>query len=62
MTGYERDDVLGKTPRILQGPDSDRSELDRLRKALEAWQPCELEIINYKRMEKGSGQIFLLFL
>lgn len=49
MTGYERDEVLGKTPRLLQGPESDRLELDRLRKALEAWQPCELEIINYKK-------------
>lgn len=49
MTGYERDEVLGKTPRILQGPESNRQELDRLRKALEAWQPCELEIINYKK-------------
>jgi PAS domain S-box-containing protein len=49
MTGYEREEVLGKTPRILQGPESDRAELDRLRDALEAWQPCEIEIVNYKK-------------
>ena len=49
MTGYNKEEVMGKTPRILQGPDSDRLELDRLRKALEKWETCEIEIINYKK-------------
>ncbi len=49
MTGYERDEVLGKTPSILHGPESDSSELHRLRIALDSWQPCEVEIVNYKK-------------
>ncbi|AEI47414.1 PAS domain S-box protein [Runella slithyformis] len=49
MTGYTREDVLGKTPRILQGPKTDRRELDRMRHALETWQPCEITVINYKK-------------
>jgi len=49
MTGYEKEEVIGKTPRILQGPESNRAELDRLRKSLEAWLPCEVELINYKK-------------
>lgn len=49
MTGYTREEVIGKTPRILQGSKTDRRELDRLRKALETWQPCEITVINYKK-------------
>lgn len=49
MTGYDRDEVLGLTPRLLQGPESDRAELNKLKKALEAWQPCEVELVNYKK-------------
>jgi diguanylate cyclase (GGDEF)-like protein/PAS domain S-box-containing protein len=48
-TGYEVDELLGRTPRILQGPGTDRAELDRLRKALEAWQPCTVELLNYRK-------------
>lgn len=49
MTGYSAEEVLGKTPRILQGPETDRNELDRLRNCLKNWEPCEIEIINYKK-------------
>ena len=34
MTGYSQEEVLDKTPRILQGPKSDRVMLQRLREAL----------------------------
>ena len=49
ITGYTKEEVIGKTPRILQGEKTDRKELDKLRKALESWQPCEIELINYKK-------------
>ena len=49
MTGYSREEVMGKTPRILQGPQSNRVELDRLRKSLEKSEACETEIINYRK-------------
>ena len=49
MTGYTAEEVIGKTPRILQGPKSDRRELARLRKALENWESCEITTINYKK-------------
>src|SRR5690606_18871879 len=49
MTGYKKEEVIGKTPRILQGPKSDFKALKRLRKALDNWQPCEIETINYKK-------------
>ncbi len=49
MTGYAPEDVIGKTPRILQGPNSDRETLDKLRKALENWESLNIDLINYKK-------------
>jgi PAS domain S-box-containing protein len=54
MTGYTLEDAVGKTPRILQGPKSDREELGRLGKAIEDKVPCEITTINYKK----SGEEF----
>lgn len=49
MTGYTPEEVIGKTPRLLQGPKTSRTELNRLKKAMEHWEPCEVELINYKK-------------
>lgn len=49
MTGYAREDVVGKTPRILQGPKTDRSELDRLRRQLYLGKPFDGELVNYRK-------------
>ncbi len=49
MTGYNADEVIGLSPRKLQGPLSNRTELDRVRKALENWESVEVELINYKK-------------
>lgn len=48
-TGYSLDDVLGQSPRILQGARTDRKVLDRIREALSAWQPIEVELINCRK-------------
>ncbi len=49
MTGYEPEDVLGKTPRILQGPKTDRSVLQRLRSTLEAGGVFFGQAVNYRK-------------
>lgn len=49
MTGYQPEEVIGLSPRKLQGPLSNRSELDRIRKALENWESVEVELINYRK-------------
>lgn len=49
MTGYEPDDVIGKSPRILQGPNSNKEELKKLGRALRNWEPFETTTINYKK-------------
>lgn len=47
LTGYTKEEIIGKTPRILQGPKSDRAALNKIRTALKKWQSVEVEIINY---------------
>jgi PAS domain S-box-containing protein len=49
MTGYESHELIGRTPRILQGPNTDRAVLDRLREALTAGQPFRGEAVNYRK-------------
>lgn len=49
LTGYEPSEIIGKSPRILQGPLTDKSVLKNLRTALEKWEVCRVEILNYKK-------------
>ena len=49
MTGYTAEEVIGKTPRILQGPKSDKAELKRLGEAIRRWESYEITTINYKK-------------
>ncbi|MGV8803848.1 MAG: PAS domain S-box protein [Polaromonas sp.] len=53
-TGYSLPEVLGRSPRFLQGPATDRAALARIGAALRAWQPVCVELINYTK----SGQPF----
>ncbi len=56
MTGYSAEEVIGKTPRILQNEDTDRKELDRLYTSLKNWEPCEVTVSNSKK----NGEKFWL--
>ncbi|MBC7439882.1 MAG: PAS domain-containing protein, partial [Flavobacterium sp.] len=49
MTGYTAEEVIGKTPRILQGPKSDKGKLKELSLAIRSWQPFETTLLNYKK-------------
>ncbi len=49
VTGYSEEEVLGKTPRILQGPRTDPDVTDSLRTALEAGDNWSGETINYRK-------------
>jgi PAS domain S-box-containing protein len=49
MTGYSAEEVIGKTPRMFQGPDTDRTVLNRLRKDLERGEAFHGEVINYRK-------------
>ena len=49
MMGYSPEEVIGKTPRILQGPKTNIDILQNIREALKAWQPVLAELINYHK-------------
>ncbi|MEX1221120.1 MAG: PAS domain S-box protein [Idiomarina sp.] len=48
-TGYTANEILGKTPRILQGPGTQGSELDKIRAALKKWQSVRAKVLNYTK-------------
>lgn len=49
MTGYTSEEVVGKTPKLLQGPKSDKLALLGLSKALKRWESYTITMINYKK-------------
>ncbi len=49
MTGYREEEVCGKTPRILQGPETERDVLDDLREALERGEEWQGQTANYRK-------------
>ena len=49
LTGYGLDEVLGNTPRILQGPATDKQVIARLAEALKQDGQFEGKAINYKK-------------
>jgi PAS domain S-box-containing protein len=49
MTGYGHEEVYGKTLRILEGPRTDRGELDKINNALKRWEPARSELIHYRK-------------
>ena len=57
LTGHEPDSVIGKTPRILQGPGTDMKVIERLASALKAGGRFEGKAINYKK----DGTPFIMF-
>lgn len=49
LTGYELGELLGKTPRILQGEKSDRAVLDRLKATLKRGEFFQGHTVNYRK-------------
>ena len=52
LTGYTREEVLGKTPRILQGPDSDLKAKAEIKEALSSKKAIRTTILNYSKSGK----------
>ena len=57
LTGHEPSSVIGKTPRILQGPGTDKKVIERLATALTVGGRFEGKAINYKK----DGTPFIMF-
>jgi PAS domain S-box-containing protein len=57
LTGHNPSEVIGKTPRILQGKGTDKKVIDRLAVALKSGKKFEGKAINYKK----DGTPFIMF-
>ena len=57
LTGYDRSEIIGKTPRILQGPGTDPKVIERLSNALKSGRKFEGKAINYKK----DGTPFIMY-
>lgn len=49
LTGYALGEVIGRSPRFLQGPGTDRAALDAARASLEAGEAFQGEALNYRK-------------
>ncbi|MBB3951317.1 PAS domain S-box protein [Aureimonas jatrophae] len=54
LTGYERDEIVGRNCRFLQCMETNRDDVGRIRDAITRREPIEIEILNAKR----SGETF----
>ncbi len=49
LTGYRRDEILGRNCRFLQGPETDRTATKALRAAVAAGESLEIDIRNHRK-------------
>jgi two-component system, cell cycle sensor histidine kinase and response regulator CckA len=49
MSGYSRDEVVGRSLHLLRGPDSDTGTLEAIREALADCRPLRVELRNYRK-------------
>ena len=57
LTGHDPSEIIGKTPRILQGPGTDPKVIARLSDALKSGRKFEGKAINYKK----NGTPFIMY-
>lgn len=55
MTGFDRDEILGKNPRIFQGPGTSLAARKRLARALRNGERHSTTLVNYRK----SGEAYL---
>nr|AML76429.1 putative LOV domain-containing protein [Chaetopeltis orbicularis] len=49
ITGYSREEVLGRNCRFLQGPETDPDAIDRIRSAIRDGRSLTVEVLNYRK-------------
>lgn len=49
LTGYDRDQIIGRNCRFLQGPETDRDEVRNVREAIEAGEDIAVDLLNYRK-------------
>ena len=54
QTGYSREEAVGQTMHLLQGPETSRETLAAISAAFKVWRPIRVEIANYKK----NGELY----
>ena len=54
LTGYSHDEIIGRNCRFLQGPETNRADIARIRSAIERRVSIEIEVLNHKK----DGEVF----
>ncbi|MGE7368374.1 PAS domain-containing protein [Neorhizobium sp. NPDC001467] len=54
LTGYTREETLGRNCRFLQGPGTNTEDVDKIRKAVASRQSIEIDLLNYRK----DGSLF----
>lgn len=49
LTGYAREDLVGRDCRMLQGPETDSATIAQLREAVRTATPINVDILNYRK-------------
>ncbi|RYX96931.1 MAG: PAS domain-containing protein [Bradyrhizobiaceae bacterium] len=49
LSGYGREQIIGRNCRFLQGPNTDKNAVREIRRAVEAGNPIDIDILNYRR-------------
>ncbi|KAL4448889.1 hypothetical protein ABPG77_007606 [Micractinium sp. CCAP 211/92] len=52
LSGYRREEVLGRNCRFLQGRDTDRATVQELKTAIKAGRECTVRLLNYTKSGK----------
>lgn len=49
LTGYTREEIMGRNCRFLQGPETDESEVTRIRRAIGKGESIDVDLLNYRK-------------
>ncbi|KAG2497547.1 hypothetical protein HYH03_004294 [Edaphochlamys debaryana] len=60
LTGYSREEVLGRNCRFLQGPGTDRSTVDTIRDAIKTGTEITVRILNYTKQGRPFWNMFTM--
>lgn len=58
MSGYSREEVIGRNGRIFQGPATDRRSVMEIREAIREERPIQISLLNYR---KDGTPLWMLF-